>query len=838
VSVALVFLVTSIGVAAASRSGVVDAARHTPHDDVSAVALSPQFASDRTVFAIVRARLFRATDGGRRWERISYGLGSSALHQVALSSAFATDRTAFVAAYDAPYRSTDGGDTWERIGGAEAPVRLVSIHTSPTAQRAGMVVVVDEHGRLAHSSDAGTTWTSDPSAPLVAALAWRADDSTVSESVSASESASDTLFVAAIDGVCSTSSDGGATWTELGRLPDGVRAASITPDHDGHSWCIGTEKHGVWRAFGEPLEFECLDGDVSGGRVNGLVHVGTGDARTLLASTWRGGPRRFDAATGDFADREVPLETHVQAENIDRPSFGAFAAQGDDVFLATFCGLVHSNDGGRTWREFETLPRHLVMALDLVAQGPDEVAIALSTYGAGVSVSRDGGATWNTSSRGLHSARTMGVALSPQFAIDERITSGSYDVVLHSNDGGAHWKRIVVGDGARRGGTVANEDTQPTPVLIAYSPAFERDRTIFAALHPSGFVRSRDGGATFAHVGAGLANWPSALAVSPDFARDRTIFVATRDGLFVSRDAGGSFEALHSERAYRGCFVVLSPQYGEDGIVFAGGLEGLRVSRDGGRSFTAVDFVPGDAPERVAGIAVAPDFRESGEFLVQMRGGDLFVCRDESGAIRSDVSSVGRNGLEFCALASFVREVDPLVAYSPNYERDRTIWASDSLRLFKSTDGGRTFDGVARTTRVESGHLSIDGAWREVESAALGHVQRSTTVGSTAAVEFVGTGAAWIGSRGPGMGVGEVRVDGELVATVDLDAQVPERGVVVHAVRGLADGAHVYEITVVARAAPTESTDGATAGAAGETAQRTQPVKAVEVDAIDVELAP
>lgn len=814
---AFAVLVANVVGAAPGAGRAADGAVHTPHDDVSAVALSPQFASDRTLFAIVRDRLFCARDGGRQWERVSRGLSAAPLRDVAVSPAFASDRTVFVAAYEGPYRSSDGGVTWQRVGGADAPARLVSVHVSPSAKRANTLVVVDKDGAIARSDDAGSTWTRDVDAPLVAALAWR----------EAADGAHDTLFVAAIDGACWTSQDGGVSWTVLGRLPDGVRASSIAPADDGHSWWIGSEGHGVWRAFGEPLEFEVVDGDVAGGRVSGLASVGTGEERTLLASTWRGGPRRFDASANDFVERSAPLETHAQAERIDRPSFGPMAAHGDEVFLATFCGLVHSSDGGRTWEELETLPRHLVMALDVVAVDRDAVAIALSTYGAGVSISRDGGATWTTSNRGLDSARTMGVALSPNFGVDARVTSGSYDAIVHSSDGGARWTRIGVGSPGAKGGTLSDEDTRPSPVLVAYSPDFQRDRTVFAALHPSGFMRSRDGGATFDRVGAGLEGGPSALAVSPDFEHDRTVFFATRSGLFVSRDAGARFEALQSGRNFQNCFTALSPNFGEDAIVFAGGVEGLSVSRDGGLTFTAVDLAPGEAAERIAGIAVAPNFASSREFLVQVRGGDLFVCRDEPTGIVSEVSTAGRNGLEFCALASFVREVDPLVVYSPNYERDRTIWASDSLGLFASTDGGRTFTGVARTTRVEASHVAFDGGWHSVKRPALGLVLRSTVAGSRAWLNFVGTEAVWVGSRGPTMGRADVCVDGIVVASVDLYAEKEEHGVVLHTARGLAAGPHRIEIVVTGRA-----------DAAGESRPAVDARRVVDVEAFEIRLAP
>ncbi|NJL02411.1 MAG: hypothetical protein HC838_02555 [Spirulinaceae cyanobacterium RM2_2_10] len=47
---------------------------HRPHDIVSQVELSPDFANDRTVFVEVRGNLCKSTDGGDRWQRLVKGL--------------------------------------------------------------------------------------------------------------------------------------------------------------------------------------------------------------------------------------------------------------------------------------------------------------------------------------------------------------------------------------------------------------------------------------------------------------------------------------------------------------------------------------------------------------------------------------------------------------------------------------------------------------------------------------------------------------------------------------------------------------------------------------------
>ena len=103
----------------------------------------------------------------------------------------------------------------------------------------------------------------------------------------------------------------------------------------------------------------------------------------------------------------------------------------------------------------------------------------------------------------------------------------------------------------------AGAEPTPTPVpsvdvgpeaagrvlVLAMSPDFASDRTVFAGTEHAGVLKSTDGGQTWSQVNAGIfeGNVP-ALVVSPGFGADRTVFAGTRtQGVFRTTDGGESW---------------------------------------------------------------------------------------------------------------------------------------------------------------------------------------------------------------------------------------------------------------------------------------------------------
>lgn len=111
-------------------------------------------------------------------------------------------------------------------------------------------------------------------------------------------------------------------------------------------------------------------------------------------------------------------------------------------------------------------------------------------------------------------------------------------------------------------------------------------------------------------------------------------------------------------------------------------------------------------------------------------------------------------------------------------------WAKTTLRL-------RFIDDT-------SGSIDYGGSWH-----IAGHAdyQRdaahwSTDGGATATIDFDGSAIAWLGPVGPGRGRATVRLDGESVGTVDLDAATFDARHVVFVAAASTAGEHRLEIVV------------------------------------------
>ncbi len=126
---------------------------------VYAVALSPAYATDRTLFAGTwDGGVFRSTDGGATWQAVNNGLATTDLLAVALSPAYATDRTLFAGTNGSGvFRSADGGATWQAVnqGLTATDVRAVALSPAYATDR---TLYAGTEGGVFRSRDGGATW--------------------------------------------------------------------------------------------------------------------------------------------------------------------------------------------------------------------------------------------------------------------------------------------------------------------------------------------------------------------------------------------------------------------------------------------------------------------------------------------------------------------------------------------------------------------------------------------------------------------------------------------------------------------------------------------------------
>jgi len=130
--------------------------------DVGPVVISPNFASDNTMFALVsdttgtlRPNVYASTNGGHTWTASTSNLGNAGDLGIALeiSPSFATDSTVFAVTQDmnppiaassgAVYRSTNGGSTFGQLGVVTMAANevITSFDVSPDYDGTGVLAV-------------------------------------------------------------------------------------------------------------------------------------------------------------------------------------------------------------------------------------------------------------------------------------------------------------------------------------------------------------------------------------------------------------------------------------------------------------------------------------------------------------------------------------------------------------------------------------------------------------------------------------------------------------------------------------------------------------------------
>lgn len=193
-----------------------------------ALALSPAFAQDRTIFAGGQV----STDGGEGWTPLGAALPAYPWRAVAVSAGYAQDGTVFVA-LDIPeaersaqpwslWVSRDRGTSWEAV--QSSALRQMPIHALATVLAGAdplRVFAGTERG-LAVSTDGGKTWakpTGLPSQPVHGVAAR-----------SLTQPFTTAVVVAAGDAGVFWSANRGSTWVVGPKTLEGFKGLSLAPD--------------------------------------------------------------------------------------------------------------------------------------------------------------------------------------------------------------------------------------------------------------------------------------------------------------------------------------------------------------------------------------------------------------------------------------------------------------------------------------------------------------------------------------------------------------------------------------------------------------------------------
>ncbi len=456
----------------------------------------------RTLYGGTLSGVFKSTDGGAKWFRLTRGLPASpvvtALVLVPRSPKTLYVATASVIPGQIIFRSDDGGGRWTPVDGGMLPGYTYALAVQPGKQETVWAVSA---GRLFRSSDRGQTW-------IPAGAGLPPDDTVVTVLPGAS-----TLLAGTASGAF-RSDDQGASWSLSSR---GMQAASITglaldTLRPNRLWA-STAGSGVFRTASGGGHWALLTGVPPG--VNGPLaadpnHPGTAYLGLLgaIARTEDAGNHWSPGSPLSCFYPEMiavdPLESSVVY------TAGTFfdAGCGD---LPGACASFRSDDSGQHWT--------CIRGGNFLVPDPLQSSRVYALAGDNLYVSADRGASWSLLAAGVNL----------RFLVADPQRPGTLWGVnpsgpFRSDDGGRTW--ALAADGIPQFSILTTLTLDPVDPDILYADTLQR-----------GVFKSSDGGVTWAPLGTGLEGLNVFfLAIDP---RDRnTVYAGTSEaGVLKLRQA-------------------------------------------------------------------------------------------------------------------------------------------------------------------------------------------------------------------------------------------------------------------------------------------------------------
>ncbi|MBM3188851.1 MAG: hypothetical protein FJZ90_09035 [Chloroflexi bacterium] len=303
-------------------------------DIVDVLAVSPSYEEDQTVYAGTEAgSLYRSTDGGRTWDLLQKSVGEGPVNCLWLAPNFAESQRLVAGVGSQIHVSTDGGESWEAV--VNMPGSILSLTGNAEVVLAGL-----HDAGILKSVDGGSTW-----APL---------ESFASRGFSQLTAVDRKLYAMGPQEGLWLSEDEGRSWQPLASVYRYVPVSTVSIPSASHLFMANAEE-GLLRSAdgGESWEFVCQEAGIQAVLVlpdGSRGWAGTSEGKLLSSSD---GGRTWGYVTSPCEGQEVLSIVASPAYAQDHTLYmgTAIAPTGNQQARVA---LWRSTNGGETWRQLTT----------------------------------------------------------------------------------------------------------------------------------------------------------------------------------------------------------------------------------------------------------------------------------------------------------------------------------------------------------------------------------------------------------------------------------------------------------------------------------------------------
>lgn len=668
---------------------------HRPHDVVSQVKLSPTYNQDQTLFILVRDNLFKSTDGGFYWQRISNKLDNKADFST-LDISHQNSQLLLVASpQDGIYKSVDSGQSWSSINQGINPLKISLVTISPYSDQV-FLAAGTENG-LYQTENGGQTWSQTLK---------NSSHITAIEFADANQ-----IMIGDSQGNIYRSLDRGKTWNLAFTVQNSgaITAFEFSPNFSANpTFWIGTQKAGIVKTDNNGASFTTANQGLSDLNIRDILLIpGQNNQSTLLASTWKDGLFKSTDGGQTWTQDNQGITQDPQADELEQPHFTNIQVSNTfdedrTLFLGGFNGLFKSTDGGNVWEELETLSPGTIVAIAVSPNYSNDSTVAAVSYVGETYISQDQGNTWSPMNKGLEiprftrsfeeihinqdPRRFFDVSFSPNYNVDNTLfASVLWSKLLVSNNRGEFWNIVPLSKEVRG-------------IVITPSPNFANDKTVYLASQEGMVFRSTDGGFNFSIIGKikrVSGNDPPSVVISPNFSSDQTLYASTSEGIYKTTDGGQNWQATNNTNeilARNNYQLVISPNYANDNTLFLGTNQGLFKTQDGGQVWEQVTSSAELQNGYIGGINISPNYSQDQTLILSVQGQGLLKTVDGG----QTFTPIGNPSLSLSRMHN-VPSAYRSIQFSPAYATDQTIYGfgSAETEIFKSTDGGNTWQTLS-----------------------------------------------------------------------------------------------------------------------------------------------